>query len=83
MVDTHDETQLAALSLIELQDLMKAWKQPAFRARQVLDWRNKGMLDPDSMKNIPAALRVILKAELLCEPLQLTRRQTSEDGTRK
>ena len=88
-LDTNNETrlqdspQLAALSLEELQDLMKKWKQPAFRARQVLDWCNKGILDPDGMKNIPAALRVILKAELLCEPLRLIRRLKSEDGTRK
>lgn len=88
-LDTNNETrpqdfpQLAALSLKELQDLMKAWKQPVFRARQVLDWRNKGVLDPDDMQNIPADLRTILKTELLCEPLQLIRRQCSEDGTRK
>jgi 23S rRNA (adenine2503-C2)-methyltransferase len=83
MIDTNNEAQLTALTLIELQDLMKAWKQPAFRARQVLDWCHKGVLDPDSMHNIPAALRAILKAELLCEPLRLIRRQKSEDGTRK
>ena len=88
-LDANNETQsqhlpqLAALNLLELQDLMKAWKQPAFRARQVMNWCNKGVLDPESMKNIPAALRVILKTELLCEPLQLIRRQKSEDGTRK
>jgi 23S rRNA (adenine2503-C2)-methyltransferase len=88
-LDANNETrlqdfpQLTALSLVELQGWMKRWKQPAFRARQVLDWCNKGVLDPESMKNIPAALRVILKAELLCEPLQLIRRQCSEDGTRK
>lgn len=80
---SHELPQLAALSLNEVQDLMKTWKQPAFRARQVLDWCHKGVLDPDAMQNIPAALRAILKAELLCEPLRLIRRQKSEDGTRK
>jgi 23S rRNA (adenine2503-C2)-methyltransferase len=79
----QDLPQLAALNPVELQDLMKSWNQPVFRARQVLDWRNKGVLDPDGMKNIPADLRVILKSELLCEPLRLVRRQCSQDGTRK
>ena len=79
----QERPQLAALSLEELQDLMKAWKQPVFRARQVLYWCYKGVLDPVGMKNIPAALRTILKSELLCEPLQLINRQKSEDGTRK
>ncbi len=79
----QDKPQLPELTLAELQDLMKAWKQPVFRARQVLDWCNKGVLDPDAMKNIPAALRVRLKADLLCEPLRLMRRQNSQDGTRK
>lgn len=87
--DENNETQsqnlpqLAALNRVELEDLMKAWKQPVFRARQVLDWCNKGVLDPEGMKNIPTALRTILKTELLCEPLQLIRRQKSADGTRK
>jgi 23S rRNA (adenine2503-C2)-methyltransferase len=79
----QDFPQLAALTLIELQNLMKSWKQPVFRARQVLDWRNKGVLDPDAMKNIPADLRITLETEFLCEPLKLIRRQCSSDGTRK
>jgi len=79
----QDSPQLAGLSLPDMQDLMKSWQQPAFRARQVLEWRNRGVLDPGNMKNIPADLRITLKSGLLCEPLRLIRRQCSEDGTRK
>jgi 23S rRNA (adenine2503-C2)-methyltransferase len=75
--------QLPGLTLAELRGLMNAWEHPEFRAGQVLDWRNKGVLNPDHMKNIPANLRARLKAELLCEPLRPLRRQCSEDGTRK
>ena len=62
---------------------MKERGQPAFRAKQVIDWRNKGILNPDEMKNIPSELRNILNEELLCQPLRLVRRQCSSDGTRK
>lgn len=78
-----DRPQLPAISLTELQTLLKEHGQPGFRAKQVIDWRNKGVLDPDAMKNIPAGLRAIIQEELLCEPLQLVRRQVSIDGTRK
>ncbi len=57
--------------------------QPRFRARQVNDWRNKGVCDPELMRNLPAALRRALAEHLVCEPLALARRQVSRDGTRK
>jgi len=79
----NDKPQLPVISLTELQQLMKSRDQPAFRAKQVIDWRNKGVLNPDEMKNIPGELRHILNEELLCEPLRLVRRECSADGTRK
>ncbi|MDX8406516.1 MAG: 23S rRNA (adenine(2503)-C(2))-methyltransferase RlmN [Mariprofundus sp.] len=80
---TPDLAQLSSLSLTELQGLMEAWLLPKFRAKQVIDWRNKGILDPAQMKNIPAALRERLSSSLLCQPLRLIRRECSKDGTRK
>jgi len=77
------QPQLPALSLAALQTIMSEWKQPQFRARQVLDWRNKGVLNPDAMKNISSDLRQKLKDEICCEPLTLIRRECSTDGTRK
>lgn len=78
-----EQLQLSALDLPGLQALMKSWQQPAFRARQILDWLNKGLLNPDEMKNIPPQLRNRMQQELLCEPLRLVQRQSSVDGTRK
>jgi len=78
-----DKLQLSAMALAELQSMMIDWKQPKFRAKQVLDWCNKGVLNPDEMQNIPAALREKLHSNICCEPLKLTRRECSTDGTRK
>ena len=75
--------QLPALNLAELQQLMRQWQQPTFRAKQILDWRNKGVIDPDQMQNLPQPLRQQLQDKLLCQPLTLRRRQCSTDGTRK
>jgi len=79
----QDKPQLPELSLATLQAMMAEWKQPKFRARQILDWRNKGVLSPDAMKNISSDLRQMLKHEICCEPLKLIRRECSTDGTRK
>ena len=75
--------QLSGLDLDRLQQLMQQWGEAKFRARQVLEWRNKGILDPALMKNIPQSLRQRLDQELLCQPLSLQRCQRSADGTRK
>ena len=80
---TPDKPQLPEMGLCDLQDLMSEWKQPKFRAKQVIDWCNKGVMNPDEMKNISADLREKLKSELLCDPLDLIRRECSTDGTRK
>ncbi len=79
----QNKPQLPGLQLNNLQELMQQWGQPKFRARQVQDWCNKGVLTPDAMKNISAELRNKLNAELCCDPLHLIRRECSKDGTRK
>ncbi len=74
---------LASISLAELQDWMKGQGLPAFRAKQVLDWRNKGLLDLDAMKNIPKQVKEALAEHMQIQPLTLVSKQKSEDGTRK
>lgn len=81
--NTAEPSQLPSVTLDELQQLVKSWGQPAFRAKQILDWRNKGVLDPEQMRNLPAALQQTLKERLNCQPLKLINRQVSIDGTRK
>jgi len=80
---TNTMTQLPALDLNTLKQYVSDWGFPAFRAKQIIDWRNKGILNPDDMRNIPSDLRVAMSEHLVCEPLKLVQRQCSEDGTRK
>jgi len=75
--------QLAALNLEALKKLMSDWGLPLFRAKQILDWRNKGVLNPDDMRNLPQSVRIALHEKLCCQPLELIQRQCSNDGTRK
>jgi len=75
--------QLPAISLEKLTELTESWNIPKYRAKQILQWRNKGVLNPDEMLNIPGDLKELLKTNITCEPLQLVQRQCSIDGTRK
>lgn len=83
MTATHAGKELAAISLREMTTLMYAWRQPSYRAKQVIDWRNRGVLDPAAMHNLPSPLRALLSQDLQCHPLRLARRLISVDGTRK
>ena len=71
------------MSLDALQAQLAAWHEPAYRGRQILGWRNKGVLAPSDMRNLPAALRERMQAELDCQPLSQVQRLQSVDGTRK
>lgn len=75
--------QLPALTLPELLAHITSMKQPAYRARQVWTWMNKGVADPEAMHNLPASFRRELSEQLVCEPLKLMKRRISSDGTRK
>jgi len=78
-----EKLQLPGLQLDELKARISDWGEPGFRAKQVFDWRNKGILDPEAMANLPASLKRKLAEKLDCQPLKLLRRQVSADGTRK
>ncbi|MDQ6973436.1 MAG: 23S rRNA (adenine(2503)-C(2))-methyltransferase RlmN [Mariprofundaceae bacterium] len=75
--------QLPSIRLTELQDLVSLEGLPKFRAQQIIHWRNKGILNPENMENIPKNIRQWLNNTLCCEPLTLKVKQCSEDGTRK
>lgn len=78
-----NKLSLASITLAELQDSMKTWGLPAFRAKQVLDWRNKGIVSLDDMKNIPSQVKSALEEHMNIQSLQLVTKQKSSDGTRK
>lgn len=75
--------ELSIISLSSLQTLLCEEGYPAYRAKQVLDWRNKGVLDPQAMPNVPKNIRQFLTEYFGEPPLRLLNRQCSNDGTRK
>lgn len=67
-----------------LQAGLKAWGQPAFRAKQIRQWiYEKGVTDPAGMSNLPAALRDRLSTDATVGTLAVAAEQTSTDGTIK
>jgi len=77
-------TDLYALSQDGLRDLLAAWGQPRFRAKQVWAWLyDRGADGFDQMTDLPLALRTRLHAEASLGTLSLRREQRSQDGTVK
>ncbi len=72
-------------TLPELTALMRAWNQPAFRARQLYRQLYVRLASaPESMTDLPLALRERLAAETRMGSLELVRLQRADDGlTRK
>ncbi len=67
-----------------LKALFQAWKQPPFRAVQVLEWVYKhGATDYEAMSNLPKTLRSRLAEELPLYESRIVTKQVSEDGTVK
>lgn len=54
-----------------------------YRAKQIMEWCNKGVLDPHLMRTLPIPLQNRLSEELLCMPLTKKQMLESCDGTRK
>ncbi len=52
---------LLSITKQELEELLSQWKEPRFRAAQIMDWLKKGAR-PEEMGNIPKALREKLAA---------------------
>ena len=68
----------------QLATLLEEWGQPAFRARQIMDWVwQRHETDFAAMTNLPKALRTRLAAEMRIGSLTLEDEQRSRDGTLK
>jgi 23S rRNA (adenine2503-C2)-methyltransferase len=68
----------------ELQAQFLAWKEPAYRVRQLLQWLYAHRVtDWDSMTNLPVSLRDRLRAQYTLAHLELVRLQGARDTTRK
>ena len=84
MERTNRKRDIKTLSQAQLEDLVSQLGQPAFRAKQLVEWLyGKHVSSFDEMTNLPAAMRASLAEKYtLSLPVELAR-QTSKDGSRK
>ena len=72
------------LSKSELENQMKAWGQPKFRAEQLYNWLYEHRVASfEEMTNLPKALRERLSNEAVLGTLRTVTEQRSTDGTVK
>lgn len=67
---------------------LKEWvdhrRFPSFRAKQILEWLNKGTINPEQMTNIPKNIRDALSENFVTDSFRVVEEWTSEkDGTKK
>ena len=86
----HDEevppqrVSILGMSDEQLEALLKEWKQPRFRAKQIRGWiMDRGVTDFDEMHTLPMALRQLLNERASVGSLNMAQEQVSKDGTRK
>ncbi len=77
------DIDLKELTLAELEDLVTAWGQTRFRARQLLKWVYKGVAGFGEMSDISRTFRDDLASRARLSTLALSARQVSGDGTQK
>ena len=82
---TNEQPNLYDLGLPELEQMLRRWNQPAYRARQIYRQIYLNLADtPAAMTDLPQALRERLAAETRMGTLDLERLQTADEGlTRK
>ena len=74
---------LKEFTLPELEQLMAAWGQPAFRARQLAKWLYKGAGTFEAMTDIARPFRAELSRRARISGLEAEQVQTAADGCRK
>ena len=77
-------TDIKSLTREELETRFREWKEPAWRATQLLDWLyNRRATTWDEMTNLPKSLRAKLAENLSLNTLELVLKQGASDTTRK
>jgi 23S rRNA (adenine2503-C2)-methyltransferase len=75
---------LRKLSLEQIKDWLKEKKEPAFRAKQIMEWIwQKSVTDIQAMSNLSKPLRETLSSEFVINPVKVYKSQYSDDGTIK
>ncbi len=68
----------------ELESQFRAWGQPAYRVKQLLEWLYaRRATSWDAMSNLPKALREELRRHYSLTALELVRKQGARDTTQK
>ena len=79
---TH-RLDLKEFTLPELEHLIAAWGQPAFRARQLVKWIYKGVEDFEDMTDLARPFRAELSSRARISRLEVAQVQAAADGCRK
>lgn len=75
---------IKSLTLSQMQDVLQALGQPAFRAKQVFTWLHRGTTCFDEMTNLSKQFRADLEERFFITVPTVVRKQVSEqDGTIK
>jgi 23S rRNA (adenine2503-C2)-methyltransferase len=83
-VENPGKIDIKSLSLEEVQAKLRASGEPAYRARQIIDWLyQKRAGSFDEMTDLPQALRARLAAEFSLGKIDIVRVLGSHDTTRK
>ncbi|RME00477.1 MAG: radical SAM protein, partial [Deltaproteobacteria bacterium] len=83
-IPAGERINLSDLSLEEVGDLMEAWGQKRFHAKQIVTWiHQKGVDRFEEMTNLSKGLRARLAATAHTGVLSAERLERSEDGTMK
>ena len=84
MADEILKTDIKGMLPRELEEYLRALGQPAYRAKQVFSWLQKGCGSFEEMSNLPAALRRTLSENCHLYAPTVARKQVSaQDGTIK
>jgi 23S rRNA (adenine2503-C2)-methyltransferase len=82
--DDSTRPHFFGLSPKELDELLKGWEWPRFRAGQVREWAyRKFVADPEKMTTLSKADRGRLNERLAFATATVSKNQLSSDGTRK
>ena len=75
---------LSGSSLYELTSYAKSRQIPAFRAKQIYSWLyDHAVCEPEKMKNLPAALRLMLQEDFYAPGSRIAERVNAADGVEK
>jgi len=73
-----NKTDIKSMTVLEIEEFLKALNQPKFRANQIFGWLQSGVEDFEQMTNIPKDLRQILKDTCYIANVKIVKRLASK-----